>query len=587
MSQLVSQPAKWGNMAQVTKPREKRKRKQMESLEARLKSLEQLIRTSVTAKIAEGAQERTDVLTPTSIPSTTSPTVQNAFISDVLHSDSSRGNSNNGTSPTLLQALISDIPGDPVSNFSFATDSSPGWSPPDSNLYFGLTAPAIATTDDELTPRIRYNGPQKCSLPPVQGGMFLLQEFLVDFNTAIPIFDPATITSLFQRSYDNMTMGLAIEWVAIKVVLALAHRLRSMSPLGVPQDAENAQIYLQESLDVVPQLLMMRPTLLLAQCFLGIACIISTSSRPYPAQVYVSLALRVIQDLHVNDPKRPSTTDAPDALQHQRVFWVAFFMDADMGLRAGRLPSLSPRLINVQLPSDEDPVGEVIADGGDFKANIFRLHVELALLQAEFMEQVLLPRSARSSECPEDAELRSINSRLEEWRRNWLFEIDAQDLRSTLHRSDLVHVVVLESTYFSTAYAFRAHIAPVSHAEHNPFSADGLREGMSKQKAQMLYKDARRFIDLLRLIPGDDIASNWLSLETIVSALVVLLAHIIFNPNDDGSASDLSVSRHMLQILHKLSILSKDDGLIAIENLCVDLFQRAEPALQREKPPRG
>jgi hypothetical protein len=253
----------------------------------------------------------------------------------------------------------------------------------------------------------------------------------------------------------------------------------------------------------------MRPTLLLAQCFLGIACVISTSSRPYPAQVFVSLALRVIQDLHVNDPKRPGAIDAPDALQHQRVFWVAYFMDADMAMRAGRLPSLSPRLINVELPGGEDPAGEVTADGGEFKTNIFRLHVELALLQAEFMEQVLLPRRARSSDCPEYAELRSINSRLEEWRRNWLFEIDAQDLRSALHRSDLVHVVVLESTYFSTAYTFRSHIAPVSHAGHNPFSAEGLREGMSKEKAQMLYKDARRFIDLLRLIPGDDIAAKW------------------------------------------------------------------------------
>ncbi|EXJ60010.1 hypothetical protein A1O7_04158 [Cladophialophora yegresii CBS 114405] len=487
------------------------RRKQMESLEERLRSLEQLIKISVVAKITESTQERAGALTPSSIPSTASSVEQNLFAPDALQPDAALSNirSNGGTSPTLLQALRFDPCGTSAPDFPPSTDASQDWSTPEANTFYGLSAPALATTDAELIPRIRYNGAKRCSLPPVQGGMFLLQEFLVDFNTAIPIFDAAVISSLFQRSYDNMAAGVAIEWVAIKVVLAIAHRLRSMSPLGVPQDSENASMYLQESLDVVPELLMLRPSLLLAQCFLGIACVISTSSRPYPAQVFVSLALRVIQDLHVNDPKSPRLIDTPELLQQQRVFWVAYFMDTDMAVRAGRLPGLSPRLINVPLPSDEDPAGEIAADGGQFRANVFRLHVELALLQADFMEQVLLPRGGRSSDCPEDAELRSINARLDDWRRNWLFELDAQDLRTALHRSDLVHVVLLESTYFSTAYAFRAYIAPVSRTGHNPFSAEGLLEGMSKQKAQILYKGARRFIDLLGLIPGGDIASNW------------------------------------------------------------------------------
>ncbi|ETI25160.1 hypothetical protein G647_04533 [Cladophialophora carrionii CBS 160.54] len=560
----------------------------MESLEERLRSLEQLIKTSVAARMPETTQERPGALTPSSIPSTASSVEQNLFASDALQPDISLSNirSNSGTSPTLLQDLHLDPSGTSDPDFPPSTDESQGWATPEATMFYGLTAPALATTDAEMMPQTRYNGPKRCSLPPVQGGMFLLQEFLVDFNTAIPIFDASVITSLFQRSYDNMAAGVAIEWVALKVVLAIAHRLRSMSPMGVPQDAENASIYLQESLEVVPELLMLRPSPLLAQCFLGMASVISTSSRPYPAQVFVSLALRVIQDLHVNDPRRPGLIDTPELLQQQRVFWVAFFMDTDMAVRAGRLPGLSPRLINVPLPSDEDPAGEIAAEGGQFKANVFRLHVELALLQAEFMEQVLLPPGGRSSESLEDAELRSINARLEDWRRNWLFELDAQDLRTALHRSDLVHVVLLESTYFSTAYAFRAYIAPAARTCHNLFSAEGLMERMTKQKVQILYKDARRFIDLLGLIPGGDIASNWLSLETIVSALVVVLAHIIFNPTDESSVLDLGVGRHMLQILQELSNISKDDSLLAVQRLCVNLYRRAERTLQGENPIR-
>ena len=74
-----------------------------------------------------------------------------------------------------------------------------------------------------------------------------------------------------------------------------------------------------------------------------------------------------------------------------------------------------------------------------------------------------------------------------------------------------------------------------------------------------------------------------MSLETIVSAVVVVLAHIIFNPLDQSSAVDLGVSRHMVQILRKLSSISQDDGLVSIQNLCVDLYLRAERVLQGEK----
>ena len=76
------------------------------------------------------------------------------------------------------------------------------------------------------------------------------------------------------------------------------------------------------------------------------------------------------------------------------------------------------------------------------------------------------------------------------------------------------------------------------------------------------------------------LTNSRLSLESIVSALVVLLANIIFNPSNESSKSDLDVSRHMLQILHKLSAMSRDDGLIAIQTLCVELCLKADNALR-------
>ena len=492
----------------------------MESLEERLRSLEALIKSPVTKLPENKLAHDADILTPSSLSSalisTSSLREQAPYASDTFPKDAALRKTNEPSiGETLQQALnASPLTGTAPMLRSHNSFQQIGTGPlalKQSDPHSGMSARALATTEVEPIPQISADRPGRCSLPPVQGGLFLLQEYLVDFNTVHPIFDPVTITALFHKFYNGFATGLPVEWVALRVVLGTAHRLRAMSPLGVPQDTENAAIYLQESLDKVQELLLLRPSLLQAQCFLGLGTIIQTSPRPYPAQLFTTLALRVVQDLHVNDPNQPESVDTGDLLQQQRVFWLAYFMDADMCLRAGRLPSLSPRLINVALPGDSQPnsVGEIVAMDGQFKANILRLHAELALLQADFMEQVLLPRAHRSSVYSEDVELRSITARLEEWRRNWLFELDAESLRTALHRSDTVHVVVLESKYFSTAFAFRAHIAPVSKTRHSPFSAEGLIEGVSKQKAQMLYKDARRFIDLLRVIPGDDIACNW------------------------------------------------------------------------------
>jgi hypothetical protein len=77
-----------------------------------------------------------------------------------------------------------------------------------------------------------------------------------------------------------------------------------------------------------------------------------------------------------------------------------------------------------------------------------------------------------------------------------------------------------------------------------------------------------------------------LSLETIISALVVILAHIFFEPGHESSPADLKLSQHVLRVLHQLSNISKDEGLLALQNLCASIFVRAERALQDEQQAR-
>lgn len=482
----------------------------MENLEDRLRSLEDLIRVSLAAK------------TSTSKPQEPSPVAMASSLQPALPTSwTTASPPTNGMArpltqvPTLVRSL---------EHHQLDPGSSSDVSQPSETIYSQLTseisqswhitgssesaaAGNLGVFNIDLRPQTRINGVRKCSLPPAQGGLFLLQEFLVDFNTAIPLFDAATISALFLDCYNGRADGQVISWVTLKVVLAIAHRLRAMSPLGVAQDTENVQTYLEESLAELPGLVLMEPSLLLAQCYLGIAIVLSTSSRPEPAATLVSMALRVLQDLHINDPDPDPENTPTDQLQRERVFWIAYFMDADMSLRGWRLPSLSPKLTNVDLPAEDplDGAGSVQATEGDLKVNIFRLRAKLALLQAQLMEYVLAPRAASHNDRP----LHEIAMRLHKWRSHFLFMFEVKDYHEMLHRSDLVHVVILESVYFATIYAVHLHVSHGYKLGRSPFSPAALTLATAMEDAALPHRDALRFMEFLRLLPGNDVPFNW------------------------------------------------------------------------------
>lgn len=93
----------------------------------------------------------------------------------------------------------------------------------------------------------------------------------MDFNAAMPIFDHIALGTLFHDCYDDRCDERPVSWVVLKVVLAIAHRLRAMSPMGVAEDIEHTNLYLGECLSGVHRLLLDRPSLLLCQCYIALA----------------------------------------------------------------------------------------------------------------------------------------------------------------------------------------------------------------------------------------------------------------------------------------------------------------------------
>jgi hypothetical protein len=399
---------------------------------------------------------------------------------------------------------------DPLVNFQTEPDFS-------QDLTLLPTLPTIdsdQTNSNVSTPLSRAS----CDgyLPPPELGTSLLSEFLVDFNTAVPLYRPYPMVEHIRLCYIGGSDGTPISWASTYVVFGIAHRLRAMSAAATPEDNEKADYYLARILEKVSGLLLGRACLCLVQCLLGTAFLIQTSSHPEPHALFVSTALRMAQCLAYNDdqavPLAPGTPQWQDIEQQRRVFWIAFFTNTDESILSNAPTVHLRENINTESPEEDPPdaAGAVTAAEGSWRVNIFSLRARLALLQAEAIEQVLSVKCCILLSKSETV-LKSVTSVLQElqsWRKHELFQMTADHLLQLLYRSDLIHVLNLEASYFATVFRLQAFVVLGLNTRVNPFSTDALAK-LSEQGRHLCLRDAKRLLSILSVAPQGDIGVCW------------------------------------------------------------------------------
>ncbi|KAL1609975.1 hypothetical protein SLS60_001640 [Paraconiothyrium brasiliense] len=346
------------------------------------------------------------------------------------------------------------------------------------------------------------------SLPEPELGASLLAEFLVDFNTVFALYRPNEIAEHIRICYEGHSDGTALAWASAYVVLGIAHRARAQSNVATPMDNELADYYLSKILPTVSGLLIAPPTLGLVQCLLGLGMLIKTSSHSQPSGIFISTALRIAQFLaYEQGDANTGITQEVDVEQQRRVFWCAFMLDTVESILSNAPTTHRKEDIRAPLPDEnpQDSLGSVAAAEGDWKVNLFALRIRLALIQSQAIEKVL-SISARGSNIDEAAQ--SILTRLETWRDNELFRYKPEQLMQLLYRSDLMHVLEVEASYFATVFRIHAFLSLGKNPLVNPFSADVLAI-LAAQKVHGCFRDAERLLEHLMLIPHGDIGVCW------------------------------------------------------------------------------
>ncbi|KAK3646833.1 hypothetical protein LTR56_008320 [Elasticomyces elasticus] len=419
-------------------------------------------------------------------------------------------------------------------------------------------------------------------LPPADEAFALLQEFLHDFNSKIPLIAPEHIYALMRDCYAGAVEDSHPAWVLTYMAIGIAHRLRAMSIFQVPDDMSQADWYLNKCLARLPALIMQEPSIQLVQAVLGIAILVQTSSRSDKAAIYVSMALHLMQTLGYHDTATRSDTPLQER-EEKYVFWIAFFMDTDMSLSSMRQGTQKLSDIGVSLPDNrnQDWWSECHCSVGP-GVNIFALHTGLAVIQAEALERLFSVKSRQLTDTVLEGTYMEILDRLQAWRQLNV-DMAVQEVFKSMFRSDVVHLIILEAAYFRTLYQLHAaRLLGGLGSRLDTLSSDSLR-AIVKLDDGYCYVDAKRLLELCALVSGTHISTTWISVQATLAALCTVLGPHCRKRRSSPSlaegnavAADLSLCEESLSRLELATAQVEDPPWGPAVAVCLEMLEQAK-----------
>lgn len=366
----------------------------------------------------------------------------------------------------------------------------------------------------QFPPRLSNCTRGNCFLPPPDEGYTLVSEYLHDFNSIIPLFHPETIYKHVLACYSGEADETQrLYWVLAYVSLGIGHRLRAMSLFATPEDTSNGDFYLNKCLDVLPDLLLQEPSLQLVQGLLGVSVLLQTSYRSRRAALFVTTAMQMAQDLGYNEV----ISDQEESLNGKQgfyVFWIAFLMDTGMSLRASRPTTQRLADIGVPLPNAHSSDWWALDTSSNhttiWKVNILTLHASLGLVQAEISDDLFSVNARRRSTSLTASTYTNLVSKLEAWRSaNPLVDVQGSSMLTTMYQSDIVHIVILEASYFETLYRLHASNAMGGFTQRlDVFTPSNLRANAGRVCFD-LFADAQRLLEIAGLISQGNLTVTW------------------------------------------------------------------------------
>lgn len=205
------------------------------------------------------------------------------------------------------------------------------------------------------------------------------------------------------------------------------------------------------------------------------------------------------------------------------------------------------------LPQSED-TGTLPIEEQQFP--IFQHRIQLTKIQSRFLQTVASAPSLRAlpANGPErqkfSASLQTVAASLSDWRLGEpLFQRCPESYRHKLHRSDLVHLTVLEATYLNTLFRIQGALQGIGPLNGSVM----LHLPRYRNLGFLTYLiEAVRLLSLFNFLTHGDFAFIWLVIDAVVSAAYVLLNSAVQHPHLSKAKEGLATTAQVLRLVREL-----------------------------------
>ncbi|KAG4423542.1 hypothetical protein IFR04_003365 [Cadophora malorum] len=313
--------------------------------------------------------------------------------------------------------------------------------------------------------------PKALNLPPMDLVLPVVQIYLQDFNSILPLFHAGTLLRL---THDFYSVGPLqrdpIVWAAINVVLALARRHHLVTSHDIPSVA----VCLSRAETVFSRLVLGDNIQLLnIQVLVGMVMLLQAAQDIKPALILITTTIRLAHEIRLHDQTYSTHLDAPQMRQRAYVFWLVYILDKDLSMRSKQASIQIDDDINLELPSQtvlqptEDPseidgsdgtLGVMTTADGAVKMNYFTARIQLAAVEGAVYDYIYSTHSRKRSPEERAHALQSVASALEQWKASIPSEFTASAGSRRVALTMLRFLRALHSTSLTcTTLIYQAH----------------------------------------------------------------------------------------------------------------------------------
>ncbi|KAH6655090.1 fungal-specific transcription factor domain-containing protein [Truncatella angustata] len=434
-----------------------------------------------------------------------------------------------------------------------------------------------------------FRRPVYIPLPPKPEAMSLLKDYFENFNCMFPLFHQPTFMHLVEKQYSNEPYEGSGWWASLNVALATAHRLRVMSKLVPEEEDSKAWAYMKNAMGVFSELTMRNTDLLSVQALLGMALFMQGTPNPQPGFLLIAAAIRLSHSIGLHKRGSGFHLNPIETEQRKRVFWIAYMLDKELCLRAGRPPAQDDDDMNVELP-DADPadnIGNIPLADGKGKMNLFRVMCELTVIEGQVYKRLYSTKAAKLSEGELLNTIGELDKDLEDWKDGIPIDFRPEHEIKASHTPLILHIVMLHFSYYNcltTIHRMSVHRGYWTSRLSN-YAIQGLNSKPLNPRvfasAALCASAARATISMLKYIPQGDNQCVWLALYFPVSALMTLFGNILQNPLDPRAKSDTKLMDIVVTFLSTLGQEAETGGVHRMLGVCAEFARIAKMIIDK------